>query len=355
MHERSKKIYLLVRDIVKETYNTSTIYFDSEQEVIYEPGQFVTLLLNIEGEALYRAYSFCTSPYTDKFMGITVKRILGGKASNYLLDKVRIGDTIEAFYPTGHFTTFYNNDTSQKRHVLFLAGGSGIVPLFSMMKTLFLLEKETMVSLIYANSTENDIIFSSEFKRLKELHFDRFNLIYALSNPPVSELNAILHGRLDAALLENILLSINFYPSITEAFVCGPEPIMDLGIKTLCKIGVPEDRIYKENFNSAVHIEDIADNQTNAGVHQIKVIYEEQDYTIDVSPNQTILDAALANDVDIPFACSRGICNVCRAKKLCGEVEMAEDEGLSDEELNENYILTCVSYPKSNDVVIKVE
>lgn len=353
----SNEFYKLkVKEVVKETPEAVTIYFEqpSGKQIEYKPGQFLTFQIHSEGDKLRRAYSLCTSPYIDKDLGVTVKRVPGGKISNYLNQAVKAGDTLEIMEPIGNFTTRF--DKESQRHLVFMGGGSGITPLISLIKSALLLEPKTIVSLIYANKDVNSIIFKKELDKLKEQYKKNFNLIYSLDHSPF--LWRGVSGLLNPAKVKDILKKLPAHNK-TEYFICGPEVLMNIYYDTLMSIGVSVDSIHKESFESKSAAE--ASNKSEEELkeegiitREVKVVYDGEEYNFIVPPEKSILDAALDLDIDLPYSCQSGLCTACRGKCLSGKVKMVEDEGLSDREKKEGYVLICVGHPMSSDVVIEI-
>lgn len=346
---------LKVKQVVKETSDAVTIYFeDPEKKVKYKSGQFLTFIISLEGEERRRAYSLCTSPFVDDAPGVTIKRVQGGKISNYLGQSVKAGDELEVMEPLGNFTTDF--DSNNERHMIFFGGGSGITPLMSLIKSTLLLEPKSKVSLIYANRDSNSIIFKNELEKLKSKFSDRFTIIHALEKTPFFWRG--ISGYLTPKNIEDSLKKLPSLPKF-EFFVCGPEPLMKVVVDTLLSLKVPKEWIHKESFESQA-----AKEAANKPVEELKeegiiarevtIIYDGEKYKLIVPPDKTILEAALDLNIDLPYSCQSGLCTACRGKCLSGKVKMVEDQGLSEREKKEGYILNCVGHPISDDVVIEI-
>jgi ring-1,2-phenylacetyl-CoA epoxidase subunit PaaE len=352
----SNQFYKLkVKEIVRETADAITIYFNqpSEKKIEYKPGQFLTFQFTSDGEKIRRAYSLCTSPYIDSDFGVTVKRVQGGKVSTYLNQSLKVGDVIDVMEPLGNFTTTFNS--SNQRNLIFFGGGSGITPLMSLIKTTLLLEPDSNVSLVYANRDTNSIIFKNALTDL-ERKYPKFKLIHVLENPP-SDFSSI-KGLLNPNVIRDILKRLPQSPK-TEYFICGPEPLMNIVTDTLISLSIPKDLIRRESFESSAANE--ASNMTEEELkeegiitREVKVIYDGDEYNFIVPPEKTILEAALDLDIDLPYSCQSGLCTACRGKCLSGKIKMVEDEGLSEREKKEGYVLLCVGHPLTKDVVIEI-
>lgn len=345
-------LQLKVKEVIRETKDTITIIFEESSPAIsYQAGQFLTLLVPIGEEKFRRSYSLCTSPYVDKLPAITVKRVQAGKVSNYLNDLLRAGAVLEATSATGNFTTTYKKDN--KRHLILLGGGSGITPLIAILKSILYQEPHSITSLIDANKEVASIIFNKQLDQLKQTYPDRFKLIYSLDKAPPDWQGRI--GVLNAASLKDILKMLpDWGKDKTEYFICGPVGFMNLVTATLQSLEIPQEKVYQESFfvdhNKATEVV-----QKKLVAREVTVIYEGDTYKFTVPAGKTILETALENDIDLPFSCQSGVCTACRGKCLSGKIKLDTDGGLSEEELQEGYILTCVSHPLTENVVVEID
>lgn len=350
---QSRYFSLPIKEVVKETRDAITIYFDTQgREISYLPGQFFTLILNINGQSVRRSYSLCTAPGIDAFPGVTVKRVDGGLVSNYLNDHLKAGDMMELMEPMGAFTTPIN--PSVRRNLVFFAGGSGITPMMSLAKSILAAEKDTTITLVYANRDAESIIFRSSLNHLENKYDGRFSVIHILENPP-QDWNSY-KGRLTPGIIGDILGKIRDLGEVNEYFMCGPEGMMNSISTAFRELSLPKDKLRKESFTSSAPVKpaEASTEKTAGGSLEVKVIYDGEEYTFEVEPDKTILETALEMDIDLPYSCQSGLCTACRGKCLSGKVEMDEMEGLSEAEINEGYVLTCVGHPKSPGVVIEI-
>ncbi len=349
-----KELILKIKDIIKETEDAITIVFD-KNDLEYEPGQYLMLKIPHEGNVLFRAYSLCTSPFVDEFPAITVKRVCKGKVSNFLNSNLKIGDTVSSHYPKGKFTTKY--DIYNKRHIVCIAAGSGITPLYSIMKSILHKEPNSYVSLIYTNRNKDSIIFRENIETLKKEFHDRFNVINILTRPCIDWTG--ISGRPNSIVFNDLLTSIkDNHPNsqLFEYYLCGPQNMMENALTTLKGFNVSHKDIFYESFGNSKNLKEKSLNiqQEESKSSKVTILYEENTYSLNIPKDQTILEAALDEDIDLPFACSNGTCNVCIAKCKKGSVEMECDDGLTDEEIANKYILTCVSRPKSDEIEIEI-
>ncbi|MCP3659288.1 MAG: ferredoxin--NADP reductase [Bacteroidetes bacterium] len=369
MEETAKNIILEVKEIIKETTDTITIKFDNTN-LKYRSGQYLLLKILYEGKILSRAYSLSSSPFIDEFPAITIKRVIGGKISNYLNDQIEINHKIISSKPKGNFVTTYNSDN--QRNIVCISAGSGITPLISIIKSVLSKEENSKITLIYINRNQNTVIFKKYLDDLITKYEDQIKIINILTQP-LPNWDGII-GRPDSKKFETIFKTIiydddNSMNSIDEIsnkllggtdnyqfFLCGPIPMMKNAISALKNIGIKENNIFLESFGKANNKESNIkkEEKENFEISKVKILYEEKNYEIEVKADETILEAALDEDIDLPFACSSGTCNVCQAICKKGKVEMENDEGLTEEEIQQNYILTCVSRPKSEKIEIEI-
>lgn len=338
---------LKVKEVVRETADAVSIHFEQPDggEVSYKSGQFFTVIVTVNGKEERRAYSLCSSPYVDTNPAVTVKRVENGIVSNYLNDHVKAGDTLKLMEPNGNFTTDFS--ASNSRHIVLFGGGSGITPLISLAKSALNQEPDSKVTLVYANRDVDSIIFNETIATLASEE-DRFEVVHALENP--GDNLAFHKGYLNQAIISDVLNSIE--TSKAEFFICGPAPMMDVTIDSLKALGIPEGKIRKESFVSTASDDAEASDELTA--REVTVIYDGEEYKYTVEPDETILEKGLDEDIDLPFSCQSGLCTACRGKCLSGKVKMDEDEGLSEAELDEGYVLPCVSHPLTDDVVIEI-
>ncbi|WP_020532393.1 ferredoxin--NADP reductase [Flexithrix dorotheae] len=347
-------ITLKVKKVEQETSDTVTIHFKQPlfKKVKYKSGQFLTLNLEINGEKVSRSYSMSSAPSLDPTVAVTVKRVDGGLASNFLNDKIKAGDSIKMLPPMGHFV--FEPNKQAKRHIVLFGAGSGITPLMSILKSALNGEPESTVSLIYGNRKQDAIIFKKNLDALKEKFGNKLNIINVLSQPENGWSG--YKGRIDRTITLNALnLLPKLDPEATEYYMCGPEGMMEEVEEGLKKLKVPKNKIHKESFTSSNESEEELEKLGNLEVREVTVIINEEPHKFEVKPDQSILDAGLDDGLDMPFSCQSGLCTACRCRKLEGEVKMTESDGLSESEIEEGYILACVGHPTSDGVVIRVE
>ncbi len=354
-----KYYQLKVREIIRETADAISIVFDHpEEKISYKPGQFFTLNPVIEGKKVRRAYSVCSSPYTDEYPAVTVKRVEGGLVSNYLNSKLKAGDTLEVMEPMGSFTVV--PEAGKKRHLVLFGGGSGVTPLMSIAKSVLDQEPGSDVSLIYANRNEHSIIFREQLQELEKKYGRRFTLLHVLDQKPVDW--ECRTGLLNPEMLKDLMRVLPAWQTDqTEYFMCGPEGMMENVALTLKELQIPKERVHRESFVAGKNpsVEGGADPVAAAGddtpkAREVTIILDGDEHKIQVEPDKSILETALAKDIDMPYSCQSGLCTACRGKCISGKVKMDEEDGLSESELEEGYVLTCVGHPLTDDVVIEI-
>ncbi len=357
---------LKVKAVQQETPDAISITFDVPDDLKpkfqYKAGQFLTLRVNVYGEQVRRPYSLCSSPSWNEAPKVTSKRVEGGVLSNHLNDHLKDGDEIEVFPPMGKFTTEF--DANNQRTFIMLGGGSGITPLMSILKTALFEEPMSMVFLFYGNQDKESIIFDEELKGLKEQYPERLKVIHALENPPEGWEGET--GRMDCQKILKLLdkYAISSEDNV-EYFICGPQGMINESEKALDQRGVAQDKIHIEYFTTPLHdIEEAMKAETSGEEEteeedfeeaEVTIVLEGEEISIPVSKHETILDAAIEEGYDPPYACQMGICTTCMAYLHSGNVQMYEDEGLSDAEKDEGYVLTCQSRPTTPKVKVEYE
>ena len=380
--ERAKYLELVVRSVVRETNDAITIVFEMPTGGLpYQAGQFLTLIIPVVGQEVRRSYSLCTSPATDPHPSVTVKRVASGQVSNYLNDTLKPGDTVRVLEPMGTFTTPL--DATNQRHLIMLGGGSGITPLMGLLKSVLHQEPQSKVSLIYANRDPSSIIFQQSLEDLKQQYAGRFHVVHVLEEP--NDHAEALEGRVTAERLPELLSDLPFRESSTEYFLCGPQGMMENVRQALKGLAIPAHLIHKESFVTRKPAKDTVATDTVAEAtpaqesptatwdtdrapgayhtsqatvteaHEVTIHYGGETYTFTVEPESTILQTALALDIDLPYSCQSGLCTACMGKCTSGRMKLDEEDSLAEEDLKAGYVLTCVGHPLTSDVVIEID
>lgn len=319
----------------------------------FTQGQYLTFRHNFDGEEVRRSYSICSGK-DDGLLKVGIKRVEGGCFSNWANDTIEVGDKIEVMPPMGKFYAPLEAD-KQKQYLGF-AGGSGITPVLSIIKTTLNREPLSQFTLIYANRSVNTIMFREELEDIKNQYMDRFNVIHILEED-AQDID-LFTGRIDEKKCERLFQNWVDIEAVDMAFICGPEPMM-LGIaKALKEHGLSDDQIKYELFASSqpgrvarkVNSEGKS-SSTQMPEATIKLDGTKLTFQMD-RQGETILDAALANNLDAPYSCKAGICSTCRAKIIEGEAEMMANHALEDYEVRQGYVLTCQSHPVSKKIIV---
>ncbi len=348
---------LSIAEIIPETDEAVSIRFDVPVELreafAFRAGQHLTLRAMIGGEEVRRNYSLCTAPAERDWM-VTVKRIAGGVFSNWVGDRLKPGDTIEVMPPHGSFTIAF--EPAKSRHYVGFAGGSGITPIISLIRTALSEEPMSRFTLFYGNRDSASIIFLEALGGLKDRYIERFELYHFLAEE-AGEI-ALFNAMLDRATCDAAIGELVEDPGQVDGWlICGPGPMMDAAEAALIDRGVPGERIHIERFTagrpSAAAVAEIAQLQEKAAGAAISVTLDGRTRRIafDLAAGN-ILDSARAAGLAAPFACKAGVCATCRAKVTAGKVEMAARFGLTDEEVAAGYVLTCQSVPVGEGVAV---
>ena len=327
----------------------------ADGSIKYKSGQFLTIITSVKGKEIRRAYSLCSSPFVDKDMAVMVKRVDDGLMSNWLPDNLKKGMKLRVLEPIGKFTTDF--DKGNKRHIIMFAGGSGITPMMSIIKSILSQEPDSICSLIYCNRDIDSIIFKNELDRLQTLDEGRLHVIHVLDNAPMNwqGYSGLLNHDMLSKLVERIP---DWGIDRTTYLMCGPEGMMKNVDTLLAARSISKEKIFKESFVQGT-IDKEAKKEAAAESAELKervvtIRYDGQEFKVTVPPNKAILETALDQGIDLPYSCQSGLCTACRGKALSGKVKLDEEEGLSQSERAEGYVLTCVGHPLTDDVVIEI-
>jgi len=346
---------LKIKDVKKETAECVSISFNIPDELTnlfaFKEGQNITIKKNINGEEIRRSYSVCTAPY-EKELRVAVKKMNGGLFSQFANDSLQPGDILEVLPPTGKFNARLH--PKETGNYLAIAAGSGITPIMSIIKHTLQLQEQSNFTLIYGNRDRNSIIFFDELEGLKNKFMNRFNFINILSRERTDA--EIFYGRIDEKKLAALgkLLS---YSSFNEIYLCGPEELIFSANDFFQKTGIAKANIHFELFTTPGQKQTTAiskeDPVSSGPKSNITIKLDGRSFDFDLNFNsKSILDAALQQGADLPYACKGGVCATCRARLVEGEVDMDVNYALEQEEIEQGFILTCQSHPRSNKVVV---
>ena len=350
---------LEVADIRHETRDAVVLTLMPREEdraaFDFTQGQYLTFRRSFDGEELRRSYSICVGK-DEGVLKVGIKRVDGGAFSSWANEALRPGDIMEAMPPMGAFHVPI--EPERKRDYLGFAGGSGITPVLSLIKTTLSREPKSRFTLIYGNRSINSIMFREELEDIKNTYLCRFNVIHVLESE-AQDID-LFSGRIDAEKCAGLFKSWINIAAVDMAFICGPEPMMLAIAASLREHGLRDDQIKFELFASAPrrsnHVTKSVANGDKAEICAATITLDGTTRVIDMpKKGQTILDAALGASLDAPYACKAGVCSTCRAMVLEGDVEMETNHALEDYEVRRGYVLTCQCYPLSDKVVVSYD
>ena len=342
---------LTIGDVRRETEDAVSLAFAVparlERAYRFLPGQYLTLRTTIDGEDIRRSYSIC-SGLDDGELRVVVKRVADGVFSNFVHDRLKAGDEIDVMTPAGQFVL---PPPEGPRTIAAVACGSGVTPVMSHLKTVLAREPASRVALLYGNRTGRDIIFAEALAGLKDRYLGRFSLTHVLSRE-MQDL-PVLHGRLDRARIELLLRGV---PAIDHALICGPAAMMDGAALAFAALGVASDRVHREYFTpgeGGQRVPSPAQAQPSAEpVAVAEVIIDGRHHQVPLPGGVSVIDAALAQGIELPFSCKGGMCCSCRAKLVSGKAEMAVNYSLQPWEIAAGFILTCQLRPLTPRLVL---
>jgi len=347
---------LKVKDIRRETADAVSIAFDIplaiQHEYQFKQGQYITVKLTVNGEELRRSYSICTSPYSEKELRVAVKEVQDGRASTLMNRTWKVGDTVEVMTPMGNFSSVLSGNN--KKHYVLFAGGSGITPMMSILKSVLYIEKQSNVTLVYANRDEDSVIFSTEIQKIASENADRVKVLNVYDNPK-TQVSDLQKGLLS---VDRVKAIIENYGGVNadEYFICGPGPMMENIKQALEGLAIAKEKIHIEYFSAVADAVAKAEGVvvTGADVNsEITVIQYGIETTMKLNTaGLTILDAAIDAGVDAPFSCKGAVCCTCRAKVIEGKAKMDNNFALTDAEVEEGFILTCQAHPLTEKLVV---
>lgn len=335
---------LTVSEIKQEANEAFTIQFDNVPTIFkdFSAGQHITIKVNIERETFYRTFSISSVPNTDNFLTLTIKKIKGGKVTNYIAEHIKVGDSIELTAPSGQF--YLNPEPAHQKHYIMVAGGSGITPIYSMIGAILKFEPKSKITLMYANRTSNNIIFKEKLEQWTKEFPSQFEVKHFLSEEGNAQ-NAI-KGYITRVSLEKILNQND--RNNLDFYLCGPEIMTNKLVDDLAYLGIAKDKIHRELF--------LISDQAQEGVSQKAQVYAKvfgQTYEFETHEGKTILKSGLDQNIPLPFSCQSGLCGMCKMKCTAGKVKMKNNQVLSETDIKAGYILTCQSLPQTEKISIQ--
>lgn len=341
---------LTVAGIDKQTDDSVIVTFDIPSQLDnkfnFHPGQHLTIKSTIDGEELRRCYSICSSPIEQQVQ-IGIKAITDGRFSNYAVSELKVGDQLQVMPPQGSFG--FTPSSGEQKNYLGIAVGSGITPILSMLKSALEQEKNSTFTLLYGNRNASSMMFRNQLLELKNRYPERLHVNYFFSRE--SNDVELWNGRLDGDKLKQLGGTLFDWSQFDACYVCGPEEILETCYTVLVEGGLSEDNYHVERFNTASKSREKPLNQSESTVVTLK--RDGRVMNIDMtSQDDSVLDAALRQGVDLPYACKGGVCATCICKVQSGQVEMATNYSLETEQVEAGYVLSCQAVPTSSEIEI---
>jgi len=331
---------LKIKEIIRETSQAVSLSFeipqDLKEEFNFSAGQYITLKTKMDGEELRRAYSLCSAPNSDEFK-VTVKEVEGGKFSVIANNKLKAGDVLEVHPPEGKF--IFKPSEDRNNYAAF-AAGSGITPVLSIIKSVLRDEPHSKFVLTYGNKSVDDTIFFKELLELQSKFPDRLFVEFVYSR--TREENSHF-GRIETSTVNYIVKNKFKDQTFDKFYLCGPEQMINHVSEVLKNNGVNEDKILFELFTATADEKEIQGDME--GTTGVTITVDEEEFTFSMDRKAVVLDVALENDIDVPYSCQGGICSSCMARITEGKAEMSKNQILTDEEIEEGFILTCQAHP----------
>jgi len=339
---------LKIQSIVRQTEKAVSITFDVptnlSAEFNFKAGQYITLKAVINETEIRRDYSLSSSPKSGD-LTVTIKEIEGGVFSTYANKSLNIGDSLEVGMPNGRF--IYESQSEDIKSIVAFAAGSGITPIMSIARTVLEAGNDKVV-LIYGNKSPEKTIFYKEILELQSAYLNRFKVqfVYSESND-----DGALFGRIDVSNINYVIKNtVQLEPS-QLFYLCGPEEMIKTTTAILSEKGIREERILFELFTASNVVPE--NKSINKGESEITMLVDDEETTLMMPQNQTILEAALANDIDAPYSCQGGVCSSCICRVTEGSAKMRQNNILTDNEVAEGLVLSCQAEPASS--LLKVD
>ena len=337
---------LSIKNRIQETANAVSLVFEVPENLktnfSFKAGQYITLKATINGSEIRRAYSICSAPESGE-LKIAIKTVDNGVFSTYATSQLKVGNVLEVHEPEGKFVL----EPTRSNNYLGMAAGSGITPVLSMIKAVLQREPSSSFTLIYGNKSSEETMFKAELDALSVTYDTRFNLHYVFSR---QNEEGSLFGRIDKGHTNYFIKNIYKNWSFKTTFLCGPEEMIKTVSATLKENRYKESQILFELFTASVNEE--SSSQIKEGQTEVTVLLDDEEFTFTMKQIDDILAAALRNDVDAPYSCQGGVCSSCLAKVNEGKAVMAKNNILTDDEVDDGFILTCQAHPITSKISI---
>lgn len=346
-YQNMNQFYALkIKEIIRETPQAVSLSFEIPVELkdkfVYKAGQYITLKIPVNGAEIRRAYSLCSTPEDDEFK-ITVKEVEGGIFSALANNKLEAGDILEVHPPEGKF--IFEPGKDSHTYAAF-AAGSGITPVLSIIKTVLLTEPRSKFVLVYGNKTPEETIFYKELLTLQAKFPDRLFIEFIYSRTREEHAS---FGRIETSTVNYVLKNKFKETTFKTFYLCGPEEMINNVTEILKQNGVTEEKVKFELFTTSEP--DVVEN-TAEGETQLTIVVDDEEVTFSMDSRETVLDAALEHDLDVPYSCQGGICSSCIARIKEGKAEMRKNQILTDSEIAEGLILTCQAQPTTPNLKV---
>lgn len=339
-----------VLSVSKPLPDVSIIEFDKTfSDWTFKAGQFITLIIHLQGKEYRRSYSICSLPHPDTYIKIAVKALPEGKVSAYLHTQIKAGDVLQIIPPEGNFSIAPPLiDTCDQ--FLFFAAGSGITPILPMIHQVLTYSK-AKIALIYANKTQERVLFHNDLLQWMDAHPGRMLLIPIYSQPATGHYGYT--GRMTLAMcMDAIKKSMAILSSESQFYLCGPVGFMETVKEACALLSIPSSRIHKENFHAATN--SLSDQSSEVATSIVTIVDGKKTYTLEISKKSTILQSALDHGIAMSYSCQSGMCTACMCKCIDGKVDMDDPDGLSESEIQEGYVLTCIGRPGSDRLTLQL-
>jgi ring-1,2-phenylacetyl-CoA epoxidase subunit PaaE len=340
---------LSIKSINRETDKAISISFNIPENLketfAFQAGQYITLKTEIDGNEVRRDYSLCVSPKSGE-LKIAIKEVKDGTFSAFANNSLKVGSSLDVAPPKGRFV-FEPNDSKTKNIALF-AAGSGITPILSIVKTALEEEIHSKVILVYGNKTTKDTMFLNELLDLQHEYKDRFSIQFVFSQQDEDD---SIFGRIEKSTVNYVVKNKHKHIEVDAFYLCGPEAMIHMVKDVLTSHGIDENRIHFELFKAAKPAE-LNPEQVSSGTTKITITVDDETTTFEMSQKQTILEAALDEDLDAPYSCQGGICSSCLARITEGEASMRQNNILTENEVAEGLILTCQAHPTTPSITV---
>lgn len=349
---------LTVKSVEKETADCVVVSFDVpsnlQQDFTFIPGQYLTLEATIEGENVRRSYSLCSAPY-EKEWKVAIKKVENGKFSTYANESLKAGDAIGVMAPDGNFKLETNSN--HQHHYVAFAAGSGITPILSMIKAVLKEEPESRFSLFFGNRNFDTIIFREEIENLKNQYLNRLSVHHILSKEKLG--SPLFFGRINAEKCKQFSSRLFDPKEVKSFFLCGPSQMIFEIRDELVDLGVDNANVQFELFNTDdIKIEKKEEEQSYdpATESKVTIILDGESFDMPLAyGGNSVLDAALDAGADLPYACKGGVCSTCKAKITNGEVVMDINYALEPDEVEQGFVLTCQSHPRTSEITVNFD